>query len=121
MFLVLVFLLALAPAFWLSATRGIRLFIGFDKLLHAATFLVLTVWFTGQYARRSYWRVALGLLAFGLAIEVCQLWVSYRAGDPRDLAANIVGIGLGFVIALAGMGGWSLRLEQWWSHRGQRA
>lgn len=112
--LVLVFALvmALAPAvlFRFDVQPG---GIGPDKWLHALTFTFLTVWFSGQYAVRSYWRVALGMLAFGGFIELCQGLLTYRSAETMDLFADTVGIVVGLAIALAGAGGWSLRLEGW--------
>lgn len=90
-----------------------------DKWLHGLTFAFLTVWFSGQYAARSYWRLALGMLAFGAFIEVCQRVTSYRSAETFDLLADGAGIAVGLVIALAGAGGWSLRLEGWMQARGE--
>lgn len=84
-----------------------------DKWLHISTFLFLTLWFTGQYERRSYWRLALGLIAFGTLIEIGQSMLSYRTAEWMDLVADGVGIAAGLLVALAGVGGWSLRIEQW--------
>ena len=60
---------------------------------------------------QSYWRIALGLLAFGLLIELCQRMVTYRSADWLDVGADAAGIIAGLVISLAGVGGWSRRLE----------
>lgn len=116
--LVVVFVMALLPGilfpFDLNAGG-----IGPDKWLHGLTFAFLTVWFSGQYAARSYWRLALGMLAFGAFIELCQRALSYRSAETVDLLADGVGIAVGLVIALAGAGGWSLRLEGWMQARGE--
>jgi VanZ like family len=85
----------------------------YDKLAHGLAFLILAVWFSGQYARRSYLNVALGLLAFGAFIEICQYFTRYRSADWMDLLADLVGIVIGLMIAVAGAGGWSLRAERW--------
>lgn len=82
-----------------------------DKLLHAAAFAVLTVWFCGQYQRRSYWRIVIALLAFGGLIELFQSMLSYRSSEFSDLTADCIGIAAGLLAAYAGLGGWSLRLE----------
>ena len=84
-----------------------------DKWWHLLTFTVLSVWFTGQYARSSYWRLVLGLTAFGALIELGQIMTPYRSGEWMDLIADIGGIGIGLIIAIAGLGGWSLRFERW--------
>lgn len=90
-----------------------------DKWMHGITFSFLTVWFSGQYARRAYWRLALGMLAFGGLIEVCQRMLAYRSAEAMDLVADAVGITAGLLIALVGAGGWSLRLETWLHSRVQ--
>ena len=117
--LCLVFLSALMPAvwFWDDKVKILSWLDHSDKFLHAATFLVLAVWFTGQYRRPSYWRIAAGLMLFGCIIELCQLMVSYRMADWADIAANTAGIIIGLTIAMAGVGGWSLRIEDWYSAR----
>lgn len=84
-----------------------------DKWLHGLTFAFLTIWFSGQYARHSYWRLAVGMLAFGGLIEVCQRMLTYRSAEAMDLLADTVGVAAGLAVALAGAGGWSLRLENW--------
>lgn len=113
--LLAVLLAALSPAVWLWPDR-IRLaswMASFDKWAHVLTFVALTVWFAGQYRPRSYWRIALGLIAFGILIELCQRMVGYRTADWIDVAADAAGILAGLAIAIVGIGGWSLRLESW--------
>lgn len=115
--LVMVLGAALAPADWfLSHGRTTPFFIS-DKWLHGVTFAALALWFTGQYARHSYWRLVMGLVAFGLLIEVTQRMVSYRTADWMDLLADSLGVAVGTVIALAGAGGWCLRFEAWLQNR----
>jgi VanZ family protein len=79
--------------------------------LHGITFVFLAVWFAGQYRRKSYWRIAVGLLAFGVLIEACQRLVTYRSADWLDIAADAAGIAVGMAVAMAGLGGWSLWVE----------
>jgi VanZ family protein len=55
----------------------------------------------------------LGLVAFGVLIELGQGMIPYRSAEWQDLVADIGGIGIGLAIAVAGLGGWSLRFEQW--------
>lgn len=111
LFLVLVF--ALMPAIWFRLEMPGVDFMSADKWLHGLTFAFLTVWFSGQYARQSYWRVAVGMLAFGGVIELCQRMLTYRSAESMDLLADSIGIAAGLIIAVAGAGGWSLRLEGW--------
>ncbi|HLT91861.1 MAG TPA: VanZ family protein [Woeseiaceae bacterium] len=116
--LALALVAALAPAI-LFPFDVQRAGIGIDKWLHALSFMFLTVWFSGQYAPRSYWRIALGMLLFGLLIEVCQRMVAYRSAEATDLVADAIGIALGLAIAFAGAGGWSLRVEGWLQARSE--
>lgn len=115
--LLLVLLATLMPAFWVFPDRSsFRLWFGeVDKWLHGITFALLAVWFAGQYRRQAYWRIAAGLLAFGMLIEACQRAVGYRTADWLDVVANCSGIGLGLLAAVAGVGGWALHVESWFA------
>ena len=117
--LFLVLLSALMPAvwFWNDKVGALTWFENADKWLHATTFLVLAIWFAGQYRRPSYWRIAVGLMLFGFLIEFCQLMVSYRSADWLDIGANTAGILVGLAVAMAGFGGWCLRVEDWYLAR----
>jgi VanZ family protein len=84
-----------------------------DKWVHILTFLFLSMWFTGQFKRSSYWRLVVGLIAFGVLIELGQGMIPYRSAEWMDLAADVCGIAVGLIAAIAGLGGWSLRFEQW--------
>ncbi len=118
--LIVVLLGALSPTFWFDTkARALVWFEHADKWLHAATFAGLTVWFAGIFARPAYWRIAVGLSAFGLLVEACQLLVSYRYADWVDIGANTAGIIVGLAVAVVGLGGWGLRLEDWYSRRTQ--
>ena len=114
-FLLGVLVAALSPAvwFWPDRVKLVSWMAGIDKWAHVITFVVLALWFAGQYRPRSYWRIALGLLAFGVLIELCQRMVSYRTADWFDVAADAIGIIVGLAIAIVGIGGWSLRFESW--------
>jgi VanZ family protein len=112
--LILVLAAALMPAIWFMREMRNPGIEHTDKWLHAITFMFLTIWFAGQYSRRSYWRIAAGLLAFGGFIEICQrMLTTWRSAETMDLAADTIGIAAGLLVAWAGAGGWSLRVEQW--------
>lgn len=117
--LLLVFLCALVPAvwFWNDTVNLMSWFEHSDKLLHGTTFFVLSVWFAGQYRRPTYWQIAAGLMLFGIMIELCQFQVGYRSADWLDVGANTAGIVVGLSVAIAGLGGWSLRAEEWYAAR----
>ena len=116
--LLVVLAAAVAPTLWFWPDIPPAKFPLLDKWLHAVTFLFLSLWFTGQYNRSSYWRLVVSLTAFGVLIELCQRMVSYRTAEWMDLVADILGLSLGFIIAVAGTGGWSLRFEQWLQKKG---
>jgi VanZ family protein len=115
MLLLLVLASMLMPVMWFWPERRelVNWFVGVDKWLHGMTFAMLALWFSGQYRRGSYWRIGAGLIAFGIFIEACQRLVTYRSADWFDVVANTIGIVTGLLIAAAGLGGWSLRLENW--------
>jgi VanZ family protein len=112
--LLIVLAATLMPAvwFWDERFEALSWFESIDKWFHGITFLALSIWFTGLYNKSAYWRIGLGLLAFGLVIEACQRMVTYRTADWMDVGADAAGIILGLVIGAAGIGGWCLRAEE---------
>jgi VanZ family protein len=84
-----------------------------DKVMHIIAFTFLAAWFSGQYEKSSYWRIALGLIAFGILIELVQSTVSYRTAEWMDLIGDAAGIAIGLLIGVLGAGGWSMRVEEW--------
>jgi glycopeptide antibiotics resistance protein len=117
--LILVLIATLLPELWLLADMGKALsrFQNADKWLHAITFVGLSVWFAGLFEKRAWWRIAIGLMLFGFVVEFFQLQVGYRTADWLDIAANTGGIIAGLTVATAGLGGWALRFEDWYSRR----
>lgn len=111
--LVLVLAATLLPADWFWPDDAALQFDLQDKWLHGLTFFGLALWFCGQFRPSSYWRIVLGLLAFGVLIELVQRAVSYRSAELMDLAADVAGIAAGILAALAGAGGWAPRFEDW--------
>jgi VanZ family protein len=112
--LAIVLAATLLPAIWFMQEMRDPRIAHSDKWFHAITFMLLTIWFSGQYARRSYWRIAAGMLVFGALIELCQrMLTTYRSAETLDLVADAVGILAGLLIAWAGVGGWSLKVERW--------
>lgn len=65
-----------------------------DKLEHAAAFAFL--WLIGRRAGLPRWPLALGLLAYGAAIEVAQgVFTQSRQADALDWLADAAGITVG--------------------------
>lgn len=117
--LILVLGATLMPAIWFWSDR-VKLsgwLAHFDKWAHFLIFLGLAVWFAGLYRVQSYWRIAIGLLGFGLLIEICQRAVGYRSAEWMDVVADVLGILAGLVLAWLGLGSWCHRFEKWWIGR----
>ena len=114
-----VLLATLAPLHWLFDDDGGSLsWLPFaDKWMHAATFAFLMLWFSGLFQKHRYGRIAAALLLFGVLVELCQLQVSYRTAEWNDMLANTAGIIVGLAVAVAGLGGWGLRIEDWYANR----
>jgi VanZ family protein len=82
---------SLLPAFAPSGEYG------FDKMIHAATYLSLALLpHAGFETRKAALAAAFTMIPLGCAIEVAQAFVPGRYGDIWDVAANSTG-------ALAGM------------------
>lgn len=79
-----------------------------DKLGHVLAYFALMAWWT-QLVRRPP-RLALAFLLMGGALELLQHWGGIRSGDFLDLAANGLGIGLGW-LASAWAPNWLARLQ----------
>ena len=84
----LVAALSLAPSATLPPTS-----IG-DKVEHVIAYAVLGLLGVAS-SERGVTRVILGLAAFGIAIEMLQTLSPGRSPDPIDVAADIIGAGLG--------------------------
>lgn len=87
--LLVVLVLALLPPTRLMPSTG------WDKANHALAFAVLAVLGCLSYPGRTA-RVLLGIFAYGGLIEVLQSLTGYRTGEPIDLVADAVGLGLGW-------------------------
>lgn len=89
-----------------------------DKLEHLLAYAALTVWFAGLLERARYGSIALGLAGLGATIEILQgLMGAGRRADGWDLAANLIGIGLGLALAVRWTGGWARKAEAWLTRR----
>jgi VanZ family protein len=83
-----------------------------DKLQHASVYLLLMLWFAGFYARRFYLAIAIVLCALGIGLDLLQGLTATRSFELYDIMADLVGIGIGFGLAVAFLGGWCQRVEQ---------
>lgn len=83
-----------------------------DKFLHAATYCLLMIWFSGLYPRNRHWLIGLLLLVLGFGLDLAQSLSSTRSFDLKDVAANAGGILVGLVLARFIFEGWCRRVEQ---------
>lgn len=71
-----------------------------DKLQHLAAYAVLMGWWAQIAASdRRNAVIALTMLAFGIAIEFMQAATGYRTFSYADMAADAIGISLGWMLA----------------------
>ena len=83
-----------------------------DKLMHAGSYFVLMVWFSGLYRRERHVVVALLLLVLGFVLDLSQSASPYRSFDWRDVAANAGGILVGLLLSRFVLEGWCRRVER---------
>jgi VanZ family protein len=78
-----------------------------DKLSHVAGHGSLAIWFAGLVPRRSWWKIFVVLLVFGICIEFAQYYMQLgRDGDARDVVANCCGALLGLGLSRLGLSNW---------------
>jgi len=67
-----------------------------DKLLHAAVFSLIT--FLAYASKFDINRITIfiGLILYGLLIEITQNYLSYRSFELYDLLSDIVGVAIGY-------------------------
>ncbi len=71
-----------------------------DKGVHVLAFAVLAAWYALIYRpSQALARCALGLLSFAVLTELMQVAIPWRSGDLADLLADLLGIGLGMIVA----------------------
>lgn len=63
----------------------------FDKLLHFASYLGLSLLFERGFPRHYKWKGLLGLIAYSALIELVQGQTAYRSASLADLVANSTG------------------------------
>ncbi len=88
-----------------------------DKVAHAATFLVLMLWFGGVFEPRVAPFLVVTLSAYGLLIEMLQSLTPTRQAEFMDLIADVAGILLGWSLSAAGLSRWCVTLESWFTRR----
>jgi VanZ family protein len=84
-----------------------------DKIEHAGAYFLLTFWFGGLLARRSYPPMAVAMLVLGALIEVAQGAMGWgRTEDFWDFVADAEGVFAALVLIYAGLGTWLVHIER---------
>ena len=69
-----------------------------DKIAHFVGYAALSAWFSLIIEqRKSLWHILIGLISYGLLLELLQSLTSYRFGDLADVVANSLGVVTGLV------------------------
>lgn len=84
-----------------------------DKLAHGIAFMAMMAWFMGVFKMRYSPLVAVALVCLGVLIELTQQQLHYRSAELADGLADIAGIAVGWVLAVAGLQHWATYLESW--------
>lgn len=82
-----------------------------DTILHAGSYFVLMIWFSGLYRRDRHIFIALLLFFLGFALDYAQGSLRSRSFEIDDVAANTGGILAGFLLARYVLEGWCRRVE----------
>ena len=69
-----------------------------DKALHFLGFFVMSLCAQLAHPTARFTLLALGLISFGLLIELIQAYLPYRSFSWWDLAADAAGIGCYFIL-----------------------
>lgn len=93
-----------------------------DKLEHLFAYSVLMGWFAQLYVLRLHQIfIAIALCLMGLSVEFIQGWGGYRFFDVADMAANSLGVLLGWWLSIRWLAGGLLRvdytLSRWWDKK----
>ncbi len=70
-----------------------------DYLLHALAFIPLVPLWRLCFPGHSWWLVITGGIILASCCEWIQFWLPYRSYNINDLAGNIAGVLLGFIVA----------------------
>ena len=85
-----------------------------DKIGHIALYAIPMWWFMQLYPRQRHWLIALGLYLLGATLEFVQSFHPMRHMDYYDMAANAIGVGLGWLSTLTPLSRLFVKIEQRW-------
>ena len=85
-----------------------------DKVGHVLAYATLMFWFSQIYARgRTRLLIAAALALMGVALEIAQGFTGYRSFEYADMAANTVGVAIGWLIGPPRTANVLLLAERW--------
>lgn len=85
----------------LMPVNGTGWFPGQDKLMHAITFSALFLIGSQAFPRPKFgWQLFLGLVAYGVLIELLQGKTGYRSMEAWDVAADLSGLVIGSLVVV---------------------
>lgn len=83
-----------------------------DKIEHGFAYGLLALWFCQIYpATRSRMIALAALIGLGVGLEFVQGWTGYRFIDVWDMAANSIGVLLGFLLVRTPLGRLFISIE----------
>lgn len=89
-----------------------------DKLSHGLAYFVLMSWFANLYTDlRMRARIAIGLIAMGVALEFVQLWTGYRSFEVSDMVAGAIGVTVGWLTAPPRLPNYLSLAKRLWARR----
>jgi VanZ family protein len=76
----------------------------FDKLMHLLVYYIFAVFgYRMLKAKRYYWLLCLGIIAYGGALEVAQSYFPGRVMSAYDMLANTLGVVIGALVVKRGL------------------
>jgi len=85
-----------------------------DKIAHFVSYAALSAWFSLIIEeRKSLWRILIGLISYGLLLELLQSLTSYRIGDLADALANSLGVITGLTFYFSPLRRILRKIDRW--------
>lgn len=85
-----------------------------DKIGHIVLYAIPMWWFMQLYPGQRHWLIALGLFLLGAGLEYAQSFHPMRHMDYYDMAANGIGIMLGWLTLFTPVSRLFVAVEQKW-------
>ena len=87
-----------------------------DKFEHVAAYGSLMFWFAQAYLRWNERRwIAAALVALGIGLEYVQGWTGWRDFSYADMAADAIGVALGWLVARGALANFLACATRWFA------